>query len=120
MSDLPDFSLSLTPEMDGNRKINFFRFQSKKISPIVAAVPSRMIAKFISNRRGTVFCSLFAFLMLLSPARSLAADAAETDRETCRKNLNTLYSAIQAYRVDHKDLPGWLSDLVPKYLKDAN
>lgn len=50
------------------------------------------------------------------PAR--AADAA--DRDQCANNLTNLYKAIQTYRTEKKDLPGWLSDLVPKYLKDPN
>jgi hypothetical protein len=74
-----------------------------------------MIAKLISNVRILVF--LVAFLLL--PAGVRAADADE-DRDACRKNLETIYRAIQAYRADHKDIPGWLSDLVPKYLKDQN
>jgi hypothetical protein len=81
-------------------------------------VPSPMIAKFIPNGRFTRLLSVFtAFALLAAPNR--AADA-DSDRETCRKNLETIYKAIQAYRADHKDLPGWLSDLVPKYLKDPN
>jgi hypothetical protein len=48
-----------------------------------------------------------------------AAEAAE-DKETCTRNLKVIYDAIQAYQFDHKDLPNWLSDLVPDYLSDAN
>jgi thiol-disulfide isomerase/thioredoxin len=42
------------------------------------------------------------------------------DKEACTKQLETIYQAIQAYRRDHKDLPMWLTDLVPKYLGDTN
>lgn len=42
------------------------------------------------------------------------------DRQGCTKNLREIYVAIQAYQADHKDLPNWLSDLVPEYLPDVN
>ena len=64
------------------------------------------------------FFNLLVLLALLSPVK--AADLAETERDLCRTNLFTIYNAIQSYRTDHKDVPGWLSDLVPKYLKDPN
>ena len=36
------------------------------------------------------------------------------------RNLKTIYDAIQKpYQVDHKELPNWLSDLVPQYLDDV-
>jgi hypothetical protein len=34
--------------------------------------------------------------------------------------LKIIYEAIQNYRADHKDIPNWLSDLVPQYINDAN
>ena len=46
----------------------------------------------------------------------LAAD----DKDGCIRNLKLIYDAIQAYQVDHKDIPNWLSDLVPQYISDAN
>jgi hypothetical protein len=45
---------------------------------------------------------------------------AAADKDGCIRNLKLIYEAIQAYRVDHKDLPNWLSDLVPQYISDAN
>jgi hypothetical protein len=74
-----------------------------------------MIAKLISARSLTL-----VFAAILPLFSTHAAEEADADRDSCKKNLETLYSAIQAYRVDHKDLPGWLSDLVPKYIKDPN
>lgn len=47
-------------------------------------------------------------------------EGADSGKERCTRNLNAIYKAIQAYRADHKDIPGWLSDLVPKYLTDPN
>ena len=41
------------------------------------------------------------------------------DSELCKKNLAKIGAAMLAYRKDHKDIPNWLSDLVPKYLPDA-
>jgi len=78
-----------------------------------------MIAKLIPNGRFPRLFSLAISLLLLAPTLR-AADSAETDREACRKNLEMIYKAIQYYRADHKDLPAWLSDLVPKYIKDPN
>ena len=45
---------------------------------------------------------------------------ATAEKEACTRNLNIIYAAIQAYQADHKDLPNWLSDLVPQYLADMN
>ena len=49
-------------------------------------------------------------------ASSLAAE----EREGCRRNLKVIYDAIQAYQFDHKEMPNWLSDLVPDYISDGN
>ena len=43
-----------------------------------------------------------------------------TDEQVCGEQLKQVYQAIQAYRRDHKELPGWLSGLVPQYLADTN
>lgn len=77
-----------------------------------------MIAKLIPNGSFPRLFAIFAALSFLAP--SIRAAEADADRETCRKNLDAINKAIQAYRVDHKDLPAWLSDLVPKYIKDPN
>jgi len=57
-----------------------------------------------------------------SPASSAAPDfGTPAEKELCSRNLSRIYAAIQAYRQDHnKDVPGLLSDLVPKYLDDLN
>ena len=46
-------------------------------------------------------------------------DLALAEKEACTRNLKAIYDAIEAYRKDHKDVPNWLSDLVPQYLTDA-
>jgi hypothetical protein len=48
------------------------------------------------------------------------AGLAAEEKAACITNLTQIYEAIQAYQLDHKDLPNWLSDLVPQYLPDAN
>jgi hypothetical protein len=48
------------------------------------------------------------------------AKLADDEKENCIRNLKIIYEAIQNYRTEHKDIPNWLSDLVPKYLNDAN
>ncbi|SPE61475.1 conserved hypothetical protein [Verrucomicrobia bacterium] len=53
-------------------------------------------------------------------AATNAASLAAQEREACTRNLKLIYAAIQAYQNDHKDVPNWLSDLVPQYLPDAN
>ena len=49
-----------------------------------------------------------------------APNRAAEEKAACIKNLKVIYDAIQAFQVDQRDLPNWLSDLVPKYLPDAN
>jgi hypothetical protein len=70
--------------------------------------------------------SIIAMLAVVLPSSakaqrpgSAAALAAE-EKEKCTRNLNVIYDAIQAYQFDHKDLPNWLSDLVPDYISDGN
>ena len=58
-----------------------------------------------------------------APTQAAAARKAadnDPDRQACVEQLEKIYQAIQAYRHDHKDLPNWLSDLVPQYLTDTN
>lgn len=41
------------------------------------------------------------------------------EKDECGKHLRMIHEAVQAYRLDHKELPPWLSDLLPKYIADA-
>jgi hypothetical protein len=62
------------------------------------------------------------FLTLTLSAQTNAPDDASLaaqDKDGCIRNLKVIYDAIQLYQMDHKELPNWLSDLVPQYL-DAN
>jgi hypothetical protein len=63
---------------------------------------------------------LVAALAASLSGAGLAAEQADKDREACKENLRRIHEAIQQYRRDHKDIPNWLSDLVPKYLEDTN
>jgi len=38
----------------------------------------------------------------------------------CKRNLEKISAAIQAYRLENHDEPNWLSGLVPKFLADTN
>ena len=42
----------------------------------------------------------------------------KSDADACCKNLEKISAAILAYRKDHKEVPNWISDLVPKYLSE--
>src|SRR5690606_23206103 len=40
------------------------------------------------------------------------------DAELCKANLAEISAAISAYRREHKDIPTWLSALVPTFLSE--
>lgn len=63
-----------------------------------------------------------AALICMSPGSGAMAaqDPATQDSELCKKQLEKVFLAIQAYRKDHKDLPDFISELVPKYIQDNN
>ena len=65
-----------------------------------------------------------AALAAAAPAPTIPAakkpSRAVEEKEACTKNLKAIYEAIEAYQVDRRDLPDWLSDLVPQYLADVN
>lgn len=81
------------------------------------------------KRRVAGFLMAMCLILVCFRPTSVAAQAsapaegpntAAEDKEGCIRNLKIIYDAIQAYRVDHKDIPNWLSDLVPQYISDAN
>ncbi len=41
-------------------------------------------------------------------------------REICAQHLRDISEAIQEYKLDHGDVPDWLSDLYPRYLQDPD
>jgi hypothetical protein len=72
-----------------------------------------------------VFCiALLSFLPLGGSAQVKDAPVdqklAAEEKDGCERNLKIIREAIQAYVHDHKDIPNWLSDLVPQYISDAN
>ena len=75
-----------------------------------------------SKLRFLVTAIVCAAFLWFAPGSYAAEEAnlAPKEHEACISNLKQIYEAIQAYRRDHKDLPNWLSDLVPKYLKDKS
>src|SRR5260370_11463541 len=48
------------------------------------------------------------------------AKLAAEEKDECAKHLTTIFEAIQAYQAEHKDIPNWLSDLVPQYISDPS
>jgi hypothetical protein len=83
---------------------------------------------WLMNIRAAVsLLMLWPALICLLPPSMLAqtdgvgeATLATDEKEGCIRNLKIIYAAIQNYRTDHKDIPNWLSDLVPQYITDAN
>ncbi|HWQ91181.1 MAG TPA: hypothetical protein VN673_05885 [Clostridia bacterium] len=63
---------------------------------------------------------LLSALSLLSMLPGRAQTNAVSEKALCTKNLKAIYAAIQSYQNKHKDLPNWLSDLVPDYIEDIN
>jgi len=79
-----------------------------------------MTACLLSKPRLAVFSSLIFSVAALSARSAFAQSNGDEDRETCKKNLTTIFKAMKAYRADRKDLPPYLSDLIPRYIKDPN
>src|SRR5579859_8026763 len=79
---------------------------------------------------GGLLCRLPLMIMAAVMPAYFCCSAAEPEAETtsqatkekqeCIDNLRQIFTAIQAYEVVHKDLPNWLSDLVPEFLSNAN
>jgi hypothetical protein len=69
--------------------------------------------------------TVVAVLLVLPPlsgssqTNTPSAELAQEEKNACIRNLEVIYQAVTAFRNDHKDLPSWLSDLVPQYLPDV-
>ena len=76
-----------------------------------------------------VFAGMLGAAVMVTSTPNTSAQAGANDdqaklaleeKEACTKNLRLIYEAIQVYQSEKKDIPNWLSDLVPQYLSDAN
>ncbi len=74
----------------------------------------------ITMRRLQAFAGALVLSWSFPAPAANASTENDSDRQECIKQLEKVHQAIQAYRRDHKDLPNWLSDLVPKYITDTN
>jgi thiol-disulfide isomerase/thioredoxin len=79
----------------------------------------------MKHPRTTCILAITATLLLIpsvhgQPAEDPTGGDESADRQACIRQLEKIHEAIQAYRRDHKDLPDWLSELVPNYLADEN
>jgi len=54
------------------------------------------------------------------PSTSIASDATAEEHDTDKQNMLAIFKALKSYEKDHGKFPGWLSDLVPKYIQDTN
>ena len=54
------------------------------------------------------------------PDREAGVPAEVLEKRECQQNLEKIYVAIKAYQAGHKQLPNWLSDLVPGALSNTN
>ncbi len=57
---------------------------------------------------------------LLTAATGEDAVMDETNIELCTQNLIAIGQAIEVYKKEHNDFPGWLSDLYPRPLVNSN
>lgn len=64
--------------------------------------------------------TLVLWLAVTLPTASLFAATPKEERDECARNLEAIYAAIGKFRVAHKTVPDWLSDLVPDHLADVN
>ena len=64
--------------------------------------------------------TLLSFSLLGQTNSVTSTSLAAQEAAGCKQNLKVIYEAIEAYRLAHRDLPNWLSDLVPDYLPDVN
>jgi hypothetical protein len=51
---------------------------------------------------------------------SITSTPTAEEHEADKQNMLIIYKALKAYEKEHGKLPDWLSDLVPKYIKDTN
>jgi hypothetical protein len=94
-----------------------------ELNPCVKEIEIPIPTTFMSIWRLLKLVPRYALMANLATSMSwtsLADEQADKDRQACQANLRRIHEAIQLYRRDHKDIPNWLSDLVPQYIKDTN
>ncbi|HEY3913341.1 MAG TPA: hypothetical protein VGN61_02545 [Verrucomicrobiae bacterium] len=74
------------------------------------------IARWLLALGPVALCSLTLSVSAQSNESTTDPNAAGEDKKACIRNLKVIYDAIQLYQMDHKEVPNWLSDLVPQYL----
>lgn len=65
-----------------------------------------------------VLSAFLSFHCLAAAESEDSAGGPQDQKAACKQNLKKIYQAIQDYRADHKDLPNWMSDMVPQYIED--
>lgn len=80
--------------------------------------------KILKNIAKILFLLLTVSITNLVSAQAVNADEAKEKKidhvHICTENLKEIGKAIKAYHKDHNKYPKWLSDLHPKYLKNAD
>jgi hypothetical protein len=82
-------------------------------------IKSRTARLILAAVIGAVTTSATPLLRAQSSATDANAKRDAEEKNDCIRNLKLIYAAIQAYKSDHKDVPNWLSDLVPQYIADT-
>jgi len=69
--------------------------------------------------RSIVILTIISFLVIGNSVVIADKVKVEHDKTVCMDHLRKIGEAIKAYRADHNnEVPDWLSDLYPKYLRD--
>jgi len=80
----------------------------------------KSVAGLLLVMSSALLCFMPRFVQAQPSGAPEAIKLADDEKAGCIRNLKTIYDAIQSYRADHKDIPNWLSDLVPQYLPDSS
>ena len=118
---VPEFDIGLLAWKLRETQLSFLRAAFIESGDVKIQIPTTRTIMNIARPLNPVprYALVVGFVTLMSLS-SLADAQADKDRETCQANLRRIHEAIQQYRRDHKDIPNWLSDLVPQYIKETN
>lgn len=106
------------------RRIDMIAHQPSGRNPALAAALLAALGLFTLTDAqtadpGTVPPATTGGVHVQAEAATPSPELLKQEREIDRQHLQHIYGAIRAYYHDHKDLPNWLSDLVPQYLPNA-